>query len=147
MSFLSIGTNDLVQYALAVDRGNPDVGYLHNPVHPAILRMLQQVVDAGRAAGIPVSVCGEMAGEPAYALLLLGLGADELSMSGTSVPTMKHLIRLSSTADGREMLEQALSFDVADEVDAYLRAEMARRFPDVCSPPAPAVPMDDLTSP
>lgn len=147
VSFLSIGTNDLVQYALAVDRGNPDVGYLHNPVHPAILRMLQQVVDAGRAAGIPVSVCGEMAGEPAYALLLLGLGADELSMSGTSVPTMKHLIRLSSTADGREMLERALSFDVADEVDAYLRAEMARRFPDVCSPPAPAVPMDDLTSP
>lgn len=144
VSFFSVGTNDLVQYALAVDRGNPDVGYLHTPVHPAILRMVEQVIIAGRNASIPVSICGEMAGEPAYALLLLGLGADELSMSGTSIPAVKRIIRASSTSDGRALLSEAMTIYLADDVEGFVRAEMARRFPDFCGPQTPAVSMDDI---
>jgi signal transduction protein with GAF and PtsI domain len=73
-----VGTNDLLQYAIAIDRGNPDVAYLYNPMHPAILRMLLHVIEVGRKAGICVSICGEMAGDPAYTLVLLALGSEEL---------------------------------------------------------------------
>lgn len=142
VSFFSVGTNDLVQYALAVDRSNPDVGYLHTPVHPAILRMLEQVIAAGRRAGIPVSICGEMAGEPAYALLLLGLGADELSMSATSIPAVKRIIRASNTGEGRALLEEAMTLYVADDVEGFVRGEMARRYPEFCAPQPPAVPIE-----
>lgn len=130
-AFFSVGTNDLIQYALAVDRGNPDVGYLHTPTHPAILRLLRQALDAGRAAGIPVSICGEMAGDPAYALLLLGMGAEELSMSGLAVPLVKQVVRRTSRAESRALAEHALGLDTADEVEAYLRTELLRRFPDL----------------
>lgn len=143
VAFFSVGTNDLVQYTLAIDRGNPDVGYLHTPVHPAMLRLLEQVIQAGKAAGIPVSICGEMAGDPAYTLLLLGLGADELSMSGASVPAVKRIIRASTTEEGRALLSGATALDVANDVEGYVRGEMARRFPDECGPKKPIVPLDD----
>ena len=94
--FLSIGTNDLIQYALAIDRVNEHVGYLYHPLHPAILRMVRYVVDAGHAAGMRVGMCGEMAGEPMFALVLLGLGLDELSMNSTSIPVVKSVLRGST---------------------------------------------------
>ena len=129
--FFSIGTNDLIQYTMAIDRQNKDVAYLYRPLHLAVLRTLKLVCDAGRAAGIPVSMCGEMAGEPINVLVLLGLGLSELSMNGASVPLVKRLIRAASAADGRSLLDRIMRLSTADEIDREVRAEMARRFPGV----------------
>jgi len=131
-AFFSIGTNDLIQYSLAIDRRNRDVDYLYSPLHPAILRFIRLIVEAGRAKGIPVSVCGEMAGDPACTLVLVALGVGELSMSGTAIPMVKQLIRSSSRAEAKELLERALDFPTAEETEKYVRGEMARRFPDIC---------------
>src|SRR5205085_2068333 len=79
--FFSIGTNDLIQYAFAADRENPDVGHLYHPLHPAVLRLLRQAVDGATRAGKPISICGDMAGDPAFTWVLLGLGVRELSMA------------------------------------------------------------------
>jgi phosphoenolpyruvate-protein phosphotransferase (PTS system enzyme I) len=127
--FLSIGTNDLIQYTLAVDRQNKDVAYLYRPMHLAVLRTLALICDAGRQAGIPVSMCGEMAGEPVYALVLLGLGLSELSMNGPSIPLVKRVVRAARAADGRELLDRLLELTAADDIDRSVRAEMAQRFP------------------
>jgi phosphotransferase system enzyme I (PtsI) len=127
--FLSIGTNDLIQYSLAVDRQNKDVAYLYTPLHLAVLRTLQRICEAGRAAGIPVSMCGEMAGEPVYALVLLGLGLSELSMNGPSIPLVKRVIRAARAADGRALLARCLELTAAEDIDREVRTEMARRFP------------------
>jgi phosphoenolpyruvate-protein phosphotransferase (PTS system enzyme I) len=129
VDFISIGTNDLIQYTIGVDRQNKDVAYLYRPLHLAVLRTLRYVADAGRAAGIPVSMCGEMAGEPLYTLVLLGLGLSELSMNGPSIPLVKRVIRSASAADGRELVERLLGLATADEIEREVRAEMTRRFP------------------
>jgi phosphotransferase system enzyme I (PtsI) len=146
-AFFSIGTNDLIQYALAVDRANLDVGYLYRPMHPAIVRMLRRVIDAGRHAGIGVSVCGEMAGDPAYTLVLLALGADELSMGGTSIPTVKQIVRSTSLDEARLLLEHALAIDSDDAVEAWVRAEMVRRYPDVFESYSAELPDEDEGEP
>ncbi len=127
--FLSIGTNDLIQYTIAIDRHNKDVAYLYRPLHLSVLRTLKFVCDAGRQAGIPVSMCGEMAGEPLHTLVLIGLGLDELSMNGPSIPLVKKVIRGASAADGRALLERLLDLTSADEIEREVRSEMARRFP------------------
>jgi phosphotransferase system enzyme I (PtsI) len=127
--FLSIGTNDLIQYTMAIDRQNKDVAYLYRPLHLAVLRMLKLVCDAGRQAGIPVSMCGEMAGEPLYVLVLLGLGLSELSMNGPSIPLVKRVLRAARASDGRDLLERILSFTAADEIERAVRSEMTHRFP------------------
>jgi phosphoenolpyruvate-protein phosphotransferase (PTS system enzyme I) len=127
--FLSIGTNDLIQYTIAIDRQNKDVAYLYRPLHLSVLRTLRFVCQAGRDAGIPVSMCGEMAGEPLYTLVLLGLGLAELSMNGPSIPLVKKVIRAASAADGRALLERLLDLTAGDEIEREVRAEMARRFP------------------
>jgi phosphotransferase system enzyme I (PtsI) len=127
--FLSIGTNDLIQYTIAIDRQNKDVAYLYKPLHLSVLRILKFVCDAGRRAGIPVSMCGEMAGEPLYTLVLIGLGLDELSMNGPSIPLVKKVIRNASAADGRALVERLLELTSADEIEREVRSEMARRFP------------------
>jgi phosphotransferase system enzyme I (PtsI) len=129
VDFISIGTNDLIQYTIGVDRLNKDVAYLYKPLHLAVLRTLRFVADAGRAAGIPVSMCGEMAGEPLYTLVLLGLGLSELSMNGPSIPLVKRVIRSASAADGRDLVERLLGLATADEIEREVRAEMTRRFP------------------
>jgi phosphotransferase system enzyme I (PtsI) len=127
--FLSIGTNDLIQYTMAIDRQNKDVAYLYRPLHLAVLRMLKMTCDAGKAAGIPVSMCGEMAGEPINAHVLVGLGLSELSMNGGSVPLVKRIIRAGSAADGKRLVDRLLQLTTADEIEREVRTEMSRRFP------------------
>ena len=129
VDFLSIGTNDLIQYTIGVDRQNKDVAYLYKPLHLAVLRVLKFVCDAGREAGIPVSMCGEMAGEPLYTLVLLGLGFSELSMNGPSIPLVKRVIRSASSAEGRDLVARLLKLTAADDIEREVRAEMTRRFP------------------
>ncbi len=109
--FLSVGTNDLTQYLLAVDRNNSRVAELYETLHPAVLRAVMQVVEAAHAEGRPVSVCGEMAGDPAAAILLLGMGIDSLSMSASSLPRIKWVIRSFETARARELLDEVLAYE------------------------------------
>jgi len=111
VDFFSIGTNDLTQYLLAVDRNNPRVANLYQSLHPAVLRAVQQVVGDAHQLGKPVSVCGEMAGDPAAVLALLGLGVDSLSMSVSSLPRVKWVIRSFSQQEARELLEQVWAID------------------------------------
>ncbi|HPD56555.1 MAG TPA: phosphoenolpyruvate--protein phosphotransferase [Smithellaceae bacterium] len=130
VDFFSIGTNDLTQYALAIDRANERLTYLYEPLHPAILRMIKKVVTAAHAAKIHVAMCGEMAGDPLYVLILLGLQLDELSMNHLAIPRIKRIIRQATTAESKELLEKALSFNTAQEVRGYVQQYMLKRFPD-----------------
>jgi phosphotransferase system enzyme I (PtsI) len=132
--FFSIGTNDLIQYTIGIDRQNKDVAYLYKPLHLAVLRMLKQICDAARGAGVPVSMCGEMAGEPANALVLIGLGVTELSMNGTSIPLVKRVVRAARAQDGRDLVERILAMSTAEEIEREVRAEVARRFPELLEP-------------
>lgn len=128
--FMSIGTNDLIQYSLAIDRVNEHVGYLYHPLHPAILRMIRNVVDAAHAAGIRVGLCGEMAGEPLYSLILVGLGIDEMSMNSTSIPIVKSVLRGTKLAAARELAEQALSLATSAEIEQLVQEYMQTRYPE-----------------
>src|SRR5438094_3978869 len=116
VDFLSIGTNDLIQYALAVDRVNEKVAYLYEPTHPPILRLLKMVADAAHANRIWVGVCGEMAGDVALVPLLLGLGMDELSASATLVPRVKRAVQSVTIPECRELVEDALKLNTASEI-------------------------------
>src|SRR4029078_13300237 len=116
VNFLSIGTNDLIQYALAVDRVNEKVAYLYEPTDPGILRLLKMVVDAAHANHIWVGVCGEMAGDVALVPLLLGLGVDELSASATLVPRVKRAVQSVTIPECRELVEQTLKLNTASEI-------------------------------
>ena len=118
--FFSIGTNDLAQFTLAVDRSNERVSDLLEPHSPAVLREIQGVVEAARAQGIPVTVCGEMAADPHLALLFVGMGVDELSMSPVSVPEMKRLIRAVGYEEARAASREALRLGTAEEVHAWV---------------------------
>jgi len=120
VDFFSIGTNDLIQYALAIDRDNEHVAYMFQPFHPAILRMIQQVVNAARNAGIRVSLCGEMAGDPLCVPFLLGLGLDELSMNTRAISLIKNVIRSMSIEDARIDFENVMKMNTAKEIRAYL---------------------------
>ncbi len=116
VDFFSIGTNDLIQYALAVDRVNEKVAYLYEPTHPAILRLLKMVADAAHANHIWVGVCGEMAGDVALVPLLLGLGVDELSASATRVPRVKRAVQSLTIPECRELVEQTLKLNTSSEI-------------------------------
>ncbi|MBW1917065.1 MAG: phosphoenolpyruvate--protein phosphotransferase [Deltaproteobacteria bacterium] len=129
--FFSIGTNDLIQYALAVDRGNKYVAEMYQPLHPAVLRMVKQVVNAAHVAGIPVAMCGEMAGDPFYTPILLGLGVDELSMNVPSIPVVKRIVRMATMQEAQEFAHQALQLGSIEAVSSYVTNFMARRFPEV----------------
>jgi len=121
--FFSIGTNDLIQYSLAVDRTNEKVAYLYEPTHPAVLRMLRNIIDAAHNAGIWVGVCGEMASEAALALVLLGLGVDELSMPASAIPEIKYMIRAVSMEEARGIAQQALRLATGKEVEEFSQAK------------------------
>ena len=128
--FFSIGTNDLIQYTLAIDRVNEHVSYLYRPLHPAMLRMVRMVADAGKAAGIPVSMCGEMAGEPLLTLIIVGLGIEELSMNAVAIPVVKSVLRASTIDEARALADQAIRLPTPDEIEDLVREHMIRRFPD-----------------
>ncbi len=130
VDYFSVGTNDLIQYTLAVDRVNEHVSCFYEPLHPSILRLLQSTIEAAHGNGIPVCVCGEMAGEPLYTLVLMGLGLDQLSMNPLSVPYIKKIIRSSTYKEAREIVAKCLTFKVATEVEEYVAEQMHQRFPD-----------------
>ena len=126
VDFFSIGTNDLCQYTLAVDRMNQEVSYLYNPLHPAILRLVKTVIDASHAReGLFTGMCGEMAGDPMATLILLGLGMDEFSMSASSIPQVKKIIRSVSYEDAKAIAEKALNLETGEEVKVMVQAKIA----------------------
>ncbi|HSO17923.1 MAG TPA: phosphoenolpyruvate--protein phosphotransferase, partial [Desulfosarcina sp.] len=120
VDFFSIGTNDLIQYTLAIDRGNRHVAHLHQPLHPAILRMIKRTCDVGREKGIPTYMCGEMAGEPLFAPVLLGLGVDELSMNPQAIPQVKNAIRSITCSELRGFTDEVMRLTTAEAVHELL---------------------------
>ena len=124
-AFFSIGTNDLIQYTMAVDRVNELVSYLYEPLHPALLRLVRDTAIAAHAAGIPVSLCGEMAADPLVAPVLLGLGITELSMSAVSIPEVKGLVRASTMSELQALVARVVSLPTAEEIRAAVTAYMA----------------------
>jgi phosphotransferase system enzyme I (PtsI) len=127
--FLAIGTNDLIQYALAVDRLNERVSHLYSPLHPAVLRLIREVVRAGQRTGVPVSLCGEMAGEPEFTLLLLGMGIRALSMNVLAVPLIRRIVRAAIVSEAEALAQRVLELGTAEEVTEQVRATTARLFP------------------
>ncbi|MEJ5347905.1 MAG: phosphoenolpyruvate--protein phosphotransferase [Desulfosoma sp.] len=130
VNFFSIGTNDLIQYALGIDRVNPHVAHLYDPLHPAVLRLIRHVVHTAHEAGIPVTVCGEMAGEPFYVPLLLGLELDCLSMNPQAIPRVKNLVRRSTLEECRRFVKKALTLTTAAHIRDLLQEMVLRVFPE-----------------
>jgi phosphotransferase system enzyme I (PtsI) len=128
--FFAIGTNDLIQYSLAIDRSNENVSYLYEPLHPALLRLIKGVIDAGKHAGIPVSMCGEMASDPLYAVVLLGLGLEIFSMNPSAIPVIKNIVRSARYRDCRRIAELALLKKTAQEIEEFVIESVATRFPE-----------------
>jgi phosphotransferase system enzyme I (PtsI) len=131
VDFFSIGTNDLVQYTLAADRTSEKVAYLYQPTHPSILTLIKYIVDAARKHGIWVSVCGEMAGDPQYTVLLMGLGISELSMSPVSINLIRKIIRNSRMYETEEIVEKALNCSTAGEALDYSLNYLKKIVPDI----------------
>jgi phosphotransferase system enzyme I (PtsI) len=129
VDFFSIGTNDLIQYSLAIDRVNEHVGYLYEPLHPAVLRVIKHVVECGHNEGIRVGMCGEMAGEPIYIPILLGLHLDELSMNALSVLGVKEIVCAVTLKESKELLDNIMEFTTASEIRSFVKNEMIKRFP------------------
>ena len=125
--FFSIGSNDLIQYTLAMDRGNERVSYLYQPLHPAILQSLARVVEAGHAHGIWVGICGEMGSETRLAEVLLGLGLDEISTHGVALPKIKQVIRWTGLAEARSLVGDLMKLSTAEEANAFLALYIAER--------------------
>jgi phosphotransferase system enzyme I (PtsI) len=127
VSFFSIGTNDLIQYTMAVDRGNERIAYLYDPLHPAILRTIHGVVRASVKAKVRLSLCGEMGGDPLFAVVLIGLGMKELSMSAGSLPTVKKVLRSISYREAQSLAQQALKLSTSAEIRTLLAQSPAGR--------------------
>jgi phosphotransferase system enzyme I (PtsI) len=128
--FFAIGTNDLIQYSLAIDRSNENVSYLYEPLHPALLRLIRFVITSGKRAGIPVSMCGEMASDPLYSVILLGLGLEIFSMNPSSIPVIKNILRSVKYKDCKKIAEAALEKKTAQEIEEFLIESVATRLPE-----------------
>jgi phosphotransferase system enzyme I (PtsI) len=131
VDFFSIGSNDLTQYVLAVDRGNERVSHLFDHFHPAVLRLIKQVIDAGHQAHIWVGICGELAAVPLAIPLLVGFGVDELSMSPVAIPKAKMVLRALTVPECEEIAEGSLKFRSAPEVRKYLKRTISKKFPSI----------------
>lgn len=132
VDFMAIGTNDLIQYALAVDRSNQHVAHMYDPYHPAVLRMIKQTIDGCHTQGIPVSVCGEMAGDMLCALVLLGLGVDELSMRPSIIPHIKRILRFSSYNQLQQLAQEALRCRDGKRLHEFLQTYLTNHYPQHC---------------
>ena len=131
VKFFSIGTNDLIQYTLAIDRVNEKIAYLYAPTHPGILRLIKQIIDSGHQTNMWVGMCGEMASEPSFALLLVGMGLDEFSMSAGAIPKIKHLVRSVKLSDAQKIAEHALTLSSAQEIEEYSISKVRELVPDL----------------
>ncbi|MEE8206001.1 MAG: phosphoenolpyruvate--protein phosphotransferase [Nitrospinaceae bacterium] len=130
VDYISIGTNDLIQYVLAVDRINENVAHLYQPFHPSVLKILRDVFVVAENMGKPVSICGELGGDPMATFLLLGLGkVHELSMEPHSIPKVKKILRKVTLKDARELADHALSLSTSEEINRFINSEMRSRFP------------------
>jgi phosphoenolpyruvate-protein phosphotransferase (PTS system enzyme I) len=130
VDFFSIGTNDLIQYTLAVDRSDPDVANLYSSGDPSILRLIRLVVEAARKRDIPVTVCGQMSSDPKFIPLLIGMGIRRLSVTPHSIPELKEIIRTIDVRQGEQIADHALSLELARDVENYLRGELKKICPD-----------------
>jgi len=133
VDFFSIGTNDLIQYVLAIDRINDRVTYLYEPLHPAVLRMIHQVVEIGHRSGIHVDMCGEMAGDPAYTMILLALELDELSMNPLAIPKVKEIVRATTLREAKQLMNKIMKMSSAVEIREVVEKTMREKFPDIFS--------------
>lgn len=131
VDFFSIGTNDLIQYTLACDRTNEKISYLYDPLHPSVLSLIKLTVDNAHKEGIPVAMCGEMAGEPIYAAVLVGLGLDVLSMSSSLIPKMKRVIRGLNADECRTFTESLLTGSCTNQIRKTVAEHMHTKFPDI----------------
>jgi len=131
VDFFSVGTNDLVQYTLAVDRTNERVASLYTPIHPAVLRLVRDVARAGRKRDIPVSCCGQSAADPAFAALLIGLGVRTLSVTASSIPLVKRTIRALDTKRCERIVKRAIGFDSEAESSSYVLNRLKKIVPEV----------------
>ncbi len=128
VDFFSIGTNDLIQYTIAVDRGNEKIAYLYQPFHPGVLRLIRMIIESGHRAHIPVGMCGEMAGDPLSTVLLLGMGLNEFSMSPASLLEVKRIIRSVTLHEAQELVDDIMEMDSYREINTYVRKWMNERF-------------------
>ena len=131
VDFFSIGTNDLIQYTLAIDRTNKEVAYLYDPFHPSIIRMIKEIIKIGKEYKIPVSICGEMAGDPLCVPLLITLGMRQLSMNPRIIPFIKKLIRSISVKELEKDVEKILKLSTSEEIRSYMLARMKELFPEI----------------
>ncbi|HLF20778.1 MAG TPA: phosphoenolpyruvate--protein phosphotransferase [Bacteroidota bacterium] len=131
VDFMSIGTNDLIQYVLAVDRSNEIVSSLYQEFHPAVVRFLRRIIERGKKGHVWVGMCGEMAGDPLATMLLLGLGLDEFSVVPTMLPEIKKIIRSVHFTEAKHVAEKVLAMQTEDEIKLYLQRIMKEKFPDI----------------
>jgi len=131
VDFLSIGTNDLIQYTLAVDRSNKDVVGLYNAADPAILKLIATTIDAAERASVPVNLCGQMSGSPTYTMLLLGLGLRRFSVTPSVIPEIKNVCRHVTTEQCRAVAARAMTMENARDIKSYLKEELKKRLPEM----------------
>ena len=130
VDFLSIGTNDLIQYTLAVDRSNKDVVSLYNAADPAILKLISWAVQAADRKSVPINLCGQMSGSPTYTMLLLGLGLRRFSVTPSAIPEIKNVCRSVTLEQCRAVADRALSMENARDIKSYLKKELKKRVPE-----------------
>jgi phosphotransferase system enzyme I (PtsI) len=131
VDFFSIGTNDLIQYTMAVDRGNTKISYLYQHLHPSIIRFLKMTVDAAKKNGIPTAICGEMCADPLATVVLLGLGIDEFSCSPNSMPEVKKIVRSVTYDECKTIVKKILQYSTTEKIEAHVEAFLKERIPDL----------------
>jgi phosphotransferase system enzyme I (PtsI) len=131
VDFFSIGTNDLIQYTLAVDRANTSVANLYSAADPSIFRMIRMVLEAAKKASISASICGQMSSDPIYMPVLIGMGYREVSVTPNAIPELKQVVRRLTIPVAEEMLRHVEKLDVARDIENYLRGELKKLCPDL----------------